>query len=241
MDFTSLYTTHVKSSFDDDQAEILKIFNDNLLSKEDLKVTIINYFKELPIVYPATVVAVERGSLDLDINPQQAVAIASDRYTLIRSKLFTHEIAGHVQYVNIKKHAVTLNKLCYVEVLADKRTAVRLGLDPPVQATICCGDQKFSGELLDISVQGLAISIVNFLDLESGTEVSVEFILLDPVLLNQTPVTISARLVAVEGDSSPYRCKFRIAPDKHQEQLIARFSFQRQVEIIRSLKVIAGS
>ncbi len=239
MDFTSLYSTRIKNSFDDDQAEILKIFGMGKASKENSKVTIVNYYKGLPIIYPATIVAVERGSVDLDINPQQAVAIANDRYTLVRSKLFPFVIAAHVQYVNIRKHAVTINKLCYVEVLAEKRSAVRLNLEPPVRATIKNEDQNYSGELLDISVQGLAVSLDNFPELESGAEVTIKFMLPDPVLQKQTLLVVPATLVSVEGQASPYRCKFKIAPEKHQEQLISRYSFQRQVEIIRSLKEVA--
>lgn len=241
MDFTSLYSTRIKNNFDDDQAEILKIFSDGAKSKEDSKVTIVNYFKGLPIIYPATVVGVERGNVDLDINPQQAVAIANDRYTLIRSKLFPFVIAAHVQYVNVKKHAVSLNKLFYVEVLAEKRAAVRLNLEPPVRTTIRHEDQNFSGELLDISVQGLAISVESFLPLPHGTEVGIKFMLPDPVLQKQTLILVPATLVSVDGNESPYRCKFRIAPEKHQEQLISRYSFQRQVEIIRALKEVAGT
>jgi hypothetical protein len=240
MDFTSLYSTRIKNNFDDDQAEILKIFSQNKSSKENSKVTIINYYKGLPIIYPATVVAVERGSVDLDINPQQAVAIASDHYTLVRSKLFPFVVAAHIQYVNIRKHAVTLNKLYYVEVLAEKRAAVRLNLEPPVKSSFKYEDQIFSGELLDISVQGLAIEVDSLLPLENGTEVSMKFMLPDPVLQKHTLIMLQATLVSVDGDKSPYRCKFRIAPEKHQEQLISRYSFQRQVEIIRSLKEVSG-
>jgi hypothetical protein len=240
MDFTSLYSTRIKTNFDDDQVEILNMFKQKVASKDASKVTIVNYYKGLPIIYPATVLGVDRGNLDLDINPQQAVAIASDHYTLIRCKQFTNDILAHVQYVNIKKHAVSLNKLCYVDLLAEKRGAVRLNLEPPVRATIKHEDQAFPGELLDISVQGIAISVESFLPLDSGTEVSVKFMLPDPVLQKQTLILVPATLVSVGGISSPYRATFRIAPEKHQEQLISRYSFQRQVEIIRDLKEVSG-
>jgi hypothetical protein len=64
----------------------------------------------------------------------------------------------------------------------------------------------------------------------------VKFLLPDPVLQKQTLVKVPATLVEIAGDGSPYRYKFRITPEKHQEQLISRYSFQRQVEIIRGLK-----
>ena len=234
----------------------------NQTVKDVSKVNLINYFKGLPIMSTATILGVDHGNLDLDVNPLQAVAISIDRYTLIRSKLFPFPLAARVLYVNIKKHMVSLNKLCYIEILAEKRAAVRVDLEPPLRGTILCGDQVVVGELMDISLQGIAIEVKEFVPLENGAELSIKFMLPDLALMKkalmhhqslanqtsddqeapgqplikQTLIKVPASLVAIEGDGSPYRYKFRIKPEKHQEQLIARYSFNRQVEIIHGLK-----
>src|SRR6185369_14406057 len=233
MDFTSLYSTRIQTTFDGDQATILKAFREKRTAKEAIKVTLTNYYRGLPIDYPATVLAVEHGNLDLDVNPHQAIAMASDHYTLIRSPLFPDPIAAHVQYVNVKKHLASLNRLCFVEVLAEKRAAVRLNLDPPVRSTIIYESQEISGDLVDISTQGLAITVDEFVKIEPGTEMSVKFMLPDSILMKQTLIKVPATLVDISGSASPYRYRFRISPEQHQEQLISRYIFQRQVEIIR--------
>lgn len=235
MDFTSLYSTRIQTTFDDDQAAILKLAHEKC-GKNGLKVSLTNYYMGLPITYPATILGVERGNLDLDVSPQQAVAIATDHYTLIRSDVFPFPVVAHVQYINVKKHAASLNKLCYVEVLAEQRTAVRLNLEPPIRATIQFEDLNVIGDLVDISTLGLAMLVDEYVDLASGTEMTVKFMLPDPVLQKHTLVKVPATLVGIAENASPYRYKFRIAPEKHHEQLISRFSFQRQVEIIRGLK-----
>jgi hypothetical protein len=235
MDFTSLYSTRIQTTFDDDQAAILKIAHDKC-GKSGLKVSLTNYYMGLPITYPATIVGVERGNLDLDVSPQQAVAIATDHYTLIRSEVFPFPVVAHVQYINVKKHAASLNKLCYVEVLAEKRTAVRLNLEPPIRATIQFEDQSIVGDLVDISTSGLAVLLDEYIELVPETELTVKFMLPDPVLQKHTLVKVPATLVGIAENASPYRYKFKIVPEKHHEQLISRFSFQRQVEIIRGLK-----
>lgn len=236
MDFTSLYSTRIQKTLNDDQADIIKAFHDKYASKEITKVDLTNYYNGLPLNYPAKILGVERGNLDLEVNIQQAVAISSDHYTLIRCNVFPFPIVAHVQYVNIKKHVVSLNKLCYVEILAEKRAAVRLNLDPPVPATITYDNQAIPGSLVDISTQGLAITMDELVTLDIGAEMSVKFLLPDPVLMKQTLLKMSATLVAIVGEASPYRYRFKIAPEKHHEQLISRYSFQRQVEIIRGLK-----
>jgi hypothetical protein len=236
MDFTSLYSTRIQKTFDEDQAEILKTFLEKLTVKEGLNVKLTNYYMGLPITYPAKILGVERGNIDLDVNQQQAIAMASDHYTLIRSTLFPNPIAAHVQYINIKKHVASLTKFCFVEVLAEKRAAVRLNLDPPVRATILYEDQEIIGGLVDISTQGIAITVDNYVMMETGVEMSVKFMLPDPVLMKKTLIRVAATLVDISGSASPYRYRLRISPEKHQEQLISRYSFQRQVEIIRGLK-----
>jgi len=240
MDYTSLYSTRIQKTFDDDQADILKTLQNNCKSKNGLKVILVNYYKGLPIIYPATILGVELGNIDLDVNSQQAVAISADHYTLIRSQLFPYTVLAHAQYVNVKKHAVSLNKLSFIEVLAEKRAAVRLDLDPPVRATIQYGDQTIRGELVDISTIGVGLTVDTYTEVESGAELSVRFMIPDPVLQKQTLIKVPATIANIAGSASPYSYKFRIAPEKHQEQLISRYSFQRQVEIIRNLKEKSG-
>jgi len=236
MDFTTLYSTRIKANFDDDQAEILKTFLGKFTTKEGSVVNLTNYYRGLPVSYPAKILGVERGNLDLDVNVQQAVAMESDRYTLIRSTLFPDPIVAQVQYINVKKHVASLSKLCFVEILAEKRGAVRLNLDPPVKITLQSQDQVIDGELVDLSLQGIAVTVDNFFTLESGTEMSAKFMLPDPVLLKQTLFKVPSMLVDIAGSGSPYRYKLKIFPEKHQEQLMSRYIFQRQVEIIRGLK-----
>jgi hypothetical protein len=258
MDFTSLYSTRIQTSFDDDQADIFRAFLGNQDDKDRAPVTLINYYKGLPVTSTATFLGIEHGNIDFDVKPLQAAAISVDRYTLIRSKLFPFPLAARVLYVNIKKHMVTLNKLCYIEIIAEKRAAVRVDLEPPLPATMLFDDQVIEGDLVDISLLGMAIEVKNFIPLENGCDMSVKFMLpdlaqmkkaaashaltihasSDPVVnaVKQTLIKMPATLVAIAGSGSPYRYKLRIKPEKHQEQLLARFSFHRQVEIIHDLK-----
>jgi len=247
MEPNSFYSTRIQTSFDEDQADIFKVFLANQKSKDGSKVSLINYFKGLPITSAARILGIEHNNLDLDVEPLQAVAISMDRYTFIRSKLFPFPLAASVLYVNIKKHMVTLSKLCYIELHAEKCAAVRVDFDPTLPATMQYDDQTVEGELLDISLHGVALQVKEFRQLESGTEMLIKFMLHDLEKLKQTPkeqqseikqhlIMLPARLVAIAGSSSPYRYKFRIDLGKHQEQLISRYSFHRQLEIIHGLK-----
>jgi hypothetical protein len=236
MDFTSLYSTRIQETFDDDQSRILKTIKGRSASAEASKVSLINYYKGLPIMYGATILGVDGWNLDLDVHPQQAVAIAEGRYTLLRSKLFPLAVVARAQYVNVKKHIVSLNKLGFVEILAEKRRAVRLELDPPAPIIAQIGDLITRGTLVDISTQGVGMTADTFISIETGPGQLLKFMLPEPATLKETLLVVPGSLVDITGDAAPYKYKFRISPNKHHEHLISRYSFQRQVEIIRSLK-----
>ncbi|HIJ95591.1 MAG TPA: hypothetical protein HPP94_07620 [Desulfuromonadales bacterium] len=237
MDYTSLYSSCIKKSFNEDLTDIMGILRTAKKSRDAATFTLINYFKGLPISYPATLLGVEGSNLDLDIHPQQAAAISTDHYTMVRSRLFTHPLIAHVQYVNIKKHVVSLNKFSYVNILAEKRAAVRLDLDHSVAISLLFDtNQHLRGLLDNISIQGFAIKVAEFVQIDSGTDMAASFTLTDPVLLKDVPIDIPVTLVEIKGDRSPYTYTFKAFPAKHQEQLLSRFVFQRQVEIIRILK-----
>jgi hypothetical protein len=236
MDPTNIYSTRVVKSFDEDQAEIFATLKSALAGKKLQPLKLINYYKGLPLIYPATLAAVERDILDLDVQPQQAVAMATDHYTLIRCTLFPHDIAAHVQYVNVPKGVASLSKLHFVEIMAEKRSFIRLEVEHPTQAAFPFQDQDISGRLADLSVNGAAIDVDGYLDMPLETETILHFMLPDLTQNEPSPVKIAARLVQIEGHASPYTYCFAISPEKQIEQQMSRYIFQRQIEIIRELK-----
>jgi len=236
MDSTSIYSTRIVKSFDEDQAEILATLKSALAGKKLPPLKLINYFKGLPLMYTATVAAVEQGILDLDVQPQQAVAMATDHYTLIRCKLFPHDIAAHVQYVNVPKHAASLSRLRFAEIMAERRSSVRLELAHPPQAAFTFHGQDKSGSLFDISTNGASISIDGYFDMPPGTETVLRFMLPDLAQDKLFPMKVEARLIRIEGQAFPYNYCFAIFAEKAMEQQLSRYIFQRQIEIIRDLK-----
>ena len=236
MDSTSIYSTRVVKSLDEDQAEIFAIFKSALADGNLPPLKLINYYKGLPLIYAATATAAEHGVLDLDVQPQQAVAMAADHYTLIRCKLFQSDIAAYVQYVNVHRRAASLSRLCFVENMAERRSSIRLEPAQPTKAAFPFQGQEMSGKLFDISIGGASISTDEYLDMPPGSETSLHFMLPDPDTDKLLPLKVDARLVHVEGLASPYSYCFAINPEKLAEQQLSRYIFQRQIEIIRDLK-----
>lgn len=236
MEISDLYSTRIQNTFDEDYAEILSIFREEFSKSHKLDVRLINYHKGLPISYPATVVGVERDTIELDVYPQQAVTLADHRYTFIRSNLFKHDIFANIQYVNIKKRAATLQKLCYVEIMAEKRNYVRLELDQPQNALFMTDDGTVRGKLIELSINGAGVLIEQPCSMERGQETNLMFMLHDLKHDLNYNVKTMAKLVGISGDRLPRYYRFAIKPDKILDRQIAQFIFQRQIEIIQDIK-----
>jgi hypothetical protein len=239
MDFSFLYSTRIEKTFDDDQAQIVDTFKE-LLKQGKLGVSLINYYKGLPLSYPATIESVPNGTLELDIHPQQAVAIDKYRYAFIRCPAFPHVVGAHVLYVNIRKQAATLKNFFFAEILAERRNAIRLELEPPTDASFLVQDQVMSGRLLNLSMNGVALSTDLPCLSEERFETTLQFNLPNIIQNNLTNVKTPAQYMGSNEHEGVHVHRFAMTPDKVLEQQISQYIFQRQVEIIRELKEMSA-
>lgn len=235
MDFSHLYTTKIIKNFDDDQAYIIETFK-GLLKQGKPVIKLLNYYQGLPLCFPATIVSIENGIMDLDINPQQAVAIERDHHSFIRCDEFEHDICANVQYVNVMKRAAALKKFFFVEIMAEQRNTIRLVMDPPAEAAFEVQGVKVNGSLIDISMSGAAVRVEDLPEFGEGFETTLQ-IKLPNIIQNKYEISqLPARHVATKERDDYYLCIFSITPDQVLEQHISKYIFQRQVEIIRDLK-----
>jgi len=232
MNISDLYSTRIQKTFDDDHAEIVAILK--AAPKKALK--LINYYKGLPLSYPATISSVDRGVVDLDVQQEQAFTIEKNRSTFIRSPLFKHDVFAQVQYVNIKKKAATFVKFTYVEIMAERRNFIRMEPEPSPDAIIESPLGIINGNLYDVSLSGLNIAVDEYYRLESSMETSIRFRLANLENNFDIMIHIPARVVGVMDGSHPYHYRFTIYPDKLMERNLSQYIFHRQIEIIKEIK-----
>jgi hypothetical protein len=236
MNITDLYSTRIQKTYDDDHAEIVAILKANLKKK----IKLINYYKGLPVSYPATIAAMDRGNLDLDVQAEQAFVMEPSRSVFIRSPLFKHDLFAQVQYVNFKKGVATLVKFSYVEIMAERRNFIRMAPETHPRTIIKSSQETIEGQLDDISLAGLNITIQDSCQLEPGSEVSASFTLATIDLNYMEKIAMPATLVSVHGDALPRNYCFTITPDRALERQLSQYIIQRQIEIIREIKDAVG-
>ncbi len=235
MDFTHLYSTRPRKSVDEDFADIIATFQD-LLESGRTGIKLINYYHGLPLCYPASIEGVEHGMIDLDIHPQQAVAIERDKYTFIKCDAFPHTIGAHVQYINVHKRTAVLMRFFFAEIMAEQRNAIRLRLNPATDAAFESPGGTVHGKLYDLSAGGASVLVEQAVDIPDDTELTLQFMVPNIIQNTHTIVATPARYVDTLERPGSSLMRFTITPDKNVEQHISHYVFQRQVEIIRDLK-----
>jgi len=239
MDFSFLYSTRIEKTYDDDQAQILDTFKE-LTKQGKVGVSLINYYKGLPLKYPATIEGISNGALELDIHPQQAVAIEKYRYVFIRCSAFPHEVGANVAYVNVRRQAATLNKFFFADILAERRSAIRLELDPPTEAAFQFGGESVPGTLVNLSMHGAALMSDSAPSSEEAFDTTLQFKLPNIIQNTFSIVKAPARCLGSTELEASKVFRFSMTPDSALEQQISQYIFQRQVEIIRELKEMSA-
>jgi len=236
MDFSHYYHTKIRSTFDEDRAEILAGFLDIIKRGVRVSFRLLSYYKGLPISYPATIVELNNGILELDVHQQQTVAIERTRQVFIKCDYFDSALLAEVQSTDLRRMTAALKNFRYVDILAERRESLRLELEPQTAAEIIGDATKISGWLYDISLGGFSIRTAGHSPL--GKQAEVRLRIQVPNLLQNTLTAIETKARHVESihEGDDDICRFSFHADAQSEATISRFIFQRQVEIIREIK-----
>jgi hypothetical protein len=212
-----------------DDAAILEVLTAIMQKKLSNDLSLLNYYKEIPISFGATVDYVERAFTELTVHHTQALAIMHQKMTFLKSAHFRHDVLAKVQRVQIEKDRIFLAQYSYVQIRAERRQDVRVKMTNSIDVAFQCEALLIKGLLNDISIGGMSL-LAGQSGVEEGSLGKVT-LCLDGTKL-EIPGTI-LRILDV-GTSKKYLIKFETT--HHVEDVLSRFIFQIQNEIIRELK-----
>lgn len=201
----------------------------------------LNYYKEIPVSYDATLLSIENEMAEFSVHEYQAKVVNLEKKTLIHShplSSFPEDMIGEAFYVSSAKKRVILCNFGYAHIRSDMRKFVRVLLDNPIEADLLFEEDIIKGNVNDISLGGAAVSIQTADLLVPGLDINVFLKLPELNGNSRQEVGLSATIVKVVGTCAPYTCIIEFHPEKHSQQQIAYYINQRQVEIIKELKDI---
>ncbi|MGD0585127.1 MAG: PilZ domain-containing protein [Oryzomonas sp.] len=216
-----------------DGAAIIKVFSEIAAGRLKSDIMLLNYYDEVPVSYGSIIAAVDGDRIELKVHEHQALILKHDNSTLIKSRHFHHELGVHcyASYVNIAKKTAILHNFAYAQIRAERREAVRVKVRDRLPTKFSYDGVTIEGNLLDISGCGLSIQS----DLVPATKSDQGGLL--SFTLAGTPVTVAGSFVRATAEGSDgHVCVFKIKPDRMTDNIIGRFIYQRQVEIIQQLR-----
>jgi hypothetical protein len=229
------YDKVVRGTEQEDSTVILQFLRGRIGSS----FTFLNYYKEIPVSYDATLLNVEHQMAEFAVHEYQAKVIDMEKRTLVYKhplSMFPEDMIGEAFYVSSPKKRVILCNFGYATIRSVLRKYVRVRLDNPLEAELVLDDKILKGSVKDLSLGGAAISFTSAVPLEAGLDANI-FLKLPQSVGNSTlEVGMSATIVKVIGTSAPYRYIVEFHAEKHSQQQIAYFINQRQVEIIKELR-----
>jgi hypothetical protein len=236
MKYTNLYTTRIQKSFSEDYLNIMTTLKTAFKNDPKLEIQLINYYKGMPLSFNATISAINKDELELNVNPRQAVAISDDNYTFIRSKFFEHDIVAKAQHVDIKEKTVSLKQLGYVDIGAERRNYLRLRVHPPIEAQYISPNGNVRGEIIELSTAGTVMVVDYSVDIDTWEEGELHFQLHDAGCNTSCEINVPAKFITVLDYAMLPRFIFSFSADRISEKNISKFLYNRQSEIMRMLK-----
>ncbi len=216
-----------------DTAAIIKVLSEMASGRLKSDIRLLNYYHELPVSYGAAINAMENDSVELAIHEHQAVIIKNDNITLIKSKHFHNELAVHcyAAYVNVPKKKVILHNFAYAQVRAERRESVRVKVNGRLPVLFSCENMKIEGTMVDISGSGLSVlsAVVPAISDEQAGGLSF-------TLVGKSLEVPGSFVRVVSHDGAGYICIFKMNLDRMSDNVVSKFIYERQVEIIQELK-----
>lgn len=215
-----------------DSEEIIEIFSNMFSGKIKCDLKLLNYYRQIPVSYSASIVNISRDRVEFKIHQNQALVMKLDKHTLIKSSHFPKGLGVHcfTAYINVHKEVSILTRFAYAQIKAERRGAVRVTVPPGISAVFANSELEISGSILDLSERGISIL--------TNTEpvISEQF---DGLLVLQIeghkmeiPTCLLKTFPADEGYVSIFQYELKGVPEK----VLSRYIYSRQVEIIKELK-----
>ncbi len=213
-----------------DEGEILEILKAFMTNRLDNDIKLLNYYREVPINFNASIDEIERGTVELTVHQLQAVLMKQQKETFVRSSHFKHDVIARVTRADPEKCFAFLTQFSYVQILADRRAHVRVEVSENIEVAFSAGPLRLQGRLQDISIGGMAFTAPGQQGIEENLQGQIAF------ALRGKRLAFPAILVRMEDDPPQQRFIIQYTPESKYEEVISHFAFQTQSEIIRELK-----
>ena len=217
-----------------DEAAIIEVLY--AIKNKELRndMVLLNYYKELPISFGATVESIERGVVDVKVHRLQTVAMMLQHMTFIKSDHLPYCVIAKVLKAKKEQDIALLTQFSYASVPSEQRKYVRVSVHDKVEALFSCDQHLLRGKINDISYGGVAIIAPREDNLYTNAKG------MATLWLPAATLEIPGVLLRIEEQHSSVKYIVRLDMDPKNEIIISKFIFGQQIMILRELKDMCG-
>lgn len=213
-----------------DEESILEI-----LSTGRNNIKLLNYYRELPVSFDASIEFIDRGVAGMKVHDLQAAAMMIQKEVFIKCKGLPYDVIAKVMKIRKNTGSAFLTSFHYVIITAERRVCVRVRVCDKVDATFHFNNRLIQGRIEDISFSGLSITAPKGITLDENSTGTVH------IALPSTMLELTGKLLKVNQDDSTSKFIIELEMDNKSEQCISQFIFAQQSVIIRELKDLFSS
>jgi hypothetical protein len=213
-----------------DESAIIDVLSAIKADELSNDLVLLNYYKEIPVSFGATIERIEGGVVDMIVHRLQAVSMQMEMTTFIKSDHLRYCVIAKVLKVKKRERLAFLTQFAYVHIPAEQRMYVRVKVLGRVEAVFCCDNQEVIGTVSEISCGGVAILAPQENDIKENAKGIVT------LSLPAAKLNIPGTFLRVEEQSGLHKYIIKLETDSKSEKIISQFIFHEQIVILREMK-----
>ena len=211
------------------------------------EIQLVNHYRGVPIIHNATIKKLDNDYIVLSTIQIQRLAIEFEHMTTIASDLFPGEIEADLKSTNETTADIMLTNPRFVEASVRKRENVRVEVDKGFYIVLHKDKQSLSGTIEDISVKSVNVKVDSGLKVKEGDDILVvlKFQYTQKTMYHEfkhsDTIKCKAKILKTNIVNSDLYLVMIFEMSKHDEQILSKFIYHREIELIEEFKHIQAS
>ncbi len=218
---------------------------DNILSELKLiartqpLITLLNYYRGVPVSYGASLRRFDLNTATFDVHKYQAVCLALDKQTQLRSKVLALAVQATVADIDVGGGLTRLTDFRPIAYTPERRLPVRPDPNQPVEVELVAQNWTVHGRLEDISLARLGVYLPAseiYFEPEIVFQENLRLQLRLRVPGVEQSLDLAGTIASGAAQDNDYTLDIRLPTDVEEHKLIQDYILRRQAAAAQELQ-----
>ena len=191
---------------------------------------ILNFHKSFPITCKARVESVDDRGVTMIVQPPGSVCLEKQERTIVLSRGLPEAVNARVVEFNLLTGRLRLADFGYVGTHFGERMIARVQPEGNVPVELEQGDLKLSGDLVDVSLSGVGITIPQEVEVQKGQMLQIT------LPLPEGKVTLPGKVLNASPSGAKTRLSIGFTRNAQEIAIIMRYIKDRRSEILAEIE-----